>query len=131
MAQLHTMKKKILVIDESNEIRLYIENILSEKYELILKDDGQKAVNWLNESNPIDLILLDMEIPNINGRVFIRKVKYSFTHQDVPVIVMSTTDSKLIRHSFLNLGASDYILKPFEEIDFKERVEKAIMQGCQ
>jgi PleD family two-component response regulator len=71
-----------------------------------------------------------MEMPNVNGRVFIRKVKYSFTHKDVAIIVISGTESKLIKNSFFKLGACDYILKPFSGDDFKDRVEKVFKTGC-
>jgi PleD family two-component response regulator len=122
------MRKKILIVDDDAAVRLYIESLLNENHDVILKEDGQEAINWLNEGNQVDLILLDMEMPNVNGRVFIRKVKYSFTHKDIPVIVISSTDSKLIKNSFFKLGAYDYILKPFKGDDFKKRVEKVIMQ---
>jgi PleD family two-component response regulator len=125
------MRKKILIVDDDEAVRLYIESLLVEKYDVVLKGDGQEALNWLNEGNQVDLILLDMEMPNVNGRVFIRKVKYSFTHKDVPVIVISSTDSKLIKNSFFKLGACDYILKPFKGDDFKMRVEKIFTDGCQ
>jgi len=123
------MKKKILIVDDDDAVRLYIESLLKDKHDVVLKEDGQEAIDWLNEGNSVDLILLDMEMPNLNGRVFIRKVKYSFSHKDVPVIVISGTDSKLIKNSFFKLGAYDYIIKPFKGDDFKKRVDKVILQG--
>lgn len=116
------MRKKILIVDDDATVRLYIESLLVENHDVVLKEDGQEAINWLNEGNQVDLILLDMEMPNVNGRVFIRKVKYSFTHKDVPIIVISSTESKLIKNSFFKLGAYDYIIKPFKSDDFLERV---------
>ena len=122
------MKKKILVIDDDATIRFLLINILRD-YEVISKEDGYEALSWLNLGNIPDLILLDMEMPNINGRVLIRRIKSSYKHRQVPIIVMSGTDSKLIKNNFLKLGASDYIIKPFADLDFLERVKKALIVG--
>jgi CheY-like chemotaxis protein len=122
------MKKKILVIDDDATIRFLLINILRD-YEVISKEDGYEALSWLNLGNIPDLILLDMEMPNINGRVLIRRIKSSYKHRQVPIIVMSGTDSKLIKNNFLKLGASDYIIKPFADLDFLERVKKAMIVG--
>jgi two-component system, chemotaxis family, chemotaxis protein CheY len=122
------MKKKILVIDDDATIRFLLINILRD-YEVISKEDGYEALSWLNSGNVPDLILLDMEMPNINGRVLIRRIKSSYKHRQVPIIVMSGTDSKLIKNNFLKLGASDYIIKPFADLDFLERVKKAMIVG--
>jgi CheY-like chemotaxis protein len=122
------MKKTVLVIDDDATIRFLLQNILRD-YEVIPKEDGYEALAWLNSGNVPDLILLDMEMPNINGRVLIRRIKSSYKHRQVPIMVMSGTDSKLIKNSFLKLGASDYIIKPFEDLDFLERVKKALIVG--
>ncbi len=122
------MKKNILVIDDDATIRFLLINILRD-YEVISKEDGYEALSWLNSGNVPDLILLDMEMPNINGRVLIRRIKSSYKHRQVPIIVMSGTDSKLIKNNFLKLGASDYIIKPFADLDFLERVKKAMIVG--
>ncbi len=122
------MKKKVLVIDDDATIRFLLQNILRD-YEVISKEDGYEALTWLNSGNVPDLILLDMEMPNINGRVLIRRIKSSYKHRQVPIMVMSGTDSNLIKNSFLKLGASDYVIKPFGDLDFLERVKKALIVG--
>ena len=122
------MKKKVLVIDDDATIRFLLQNILLD-YEVISKEDGYEALTWLNSGNVPDLILLDMEMPNINGRVLIRRIKSSYKHRQVPIMVMSGTDSNLIKNSFLKLGASDYVIKPFADLDFLERVKKALIVG--
>jgi len=123
-----SMKKKILVIDDDATIRFLLQNLLHD-YEVISKEDGYEALSWLNSGNVPDLILLDMEMPNINGRVLIRRIKSSYKHRQVPIVVMSGTDSKLIKNNFLKLGAADYIIKPFADLDFLERVKKAMIVG--
>ena len=122
------MKNSVLVIDDDSTIRFLLKSILKE-YEVITMEDGYDALTWLNSGNVPDLILLDIEMPNINGRVLIRRLKSSYKHRNVPIIIMSGTDSKLIKTSFIKLGASDFIIKPFTDIDFLERIKSAMIIG--
>jgi len=122
------MKNSVLIIDDDATIRFLLKNILKE-YEVIAMEDGYEALSWLNSGNVPDLILLDIEMPNINGRVLIRRLKSSYKHRNVPIVIMSGTDSKLIKNSFIKLGASDFIVKPFADNDFLERIKSAMIIG--
>lgn len=123
------MKNSILVIDDDATIRFLLKSILKE-FEVITMEDGYEALSWLNSGNVPDLILLDIEMPNINGRVLIRRVRSSYKHRNVPIIIMSGTDSRLIRNSFMKLGAADFIIKPFNDSDFIERIKSAMIIGA-
>ena len=121
------MKKKILVIDDDATIRFFLQTILKE-YDVLAMEDGYDALTWLNAGNIPDLILLDMEMPNINGKALIKRIKFSSKHRHVPIVVMSGADSKIVRNGFMKLGAVDYIIKPFANIDFLGRIKKAMEQ---
>lgn len=123
------MKNSILVIDDDATIRFLLKSILKD-FEVVAMEDGYEALSWLNSGNVPDLILLDIEMPNINGRVLIRRVKSSYKHRNVPIIIMSGTDSKLIKTSFIKLGAADFIVKPFTDADFIERIKSAMIIGA-
>ena len=118
------MKKRILVIDDDATIRFFLEKILENSFEVISKSDGFEAITWLNSGNIPDLIILDMEMPNMNGRVFLRRIKSSPVQRNVPVIIVSGTDSRSIMNTFFKLGAADYLVKPFRDVNFVERIEK-------
>lgn len=120
------MKKKILVIDDDATIRFLLDNILGKKYEVESKGDGFEALDWLNAGNVPDIILVDMEMPNINGKVLIRRIKFSPQFRFVPIIVISATENKAIKNNFIKLGAADYIVKPFNDIDLLNRIESAL-----
>lgn len=122
------MKNSVLVIDDDSTIRFLLKTVLKE-YDVIAMEDGYEALTWLNSGNVPDLILLDIEMPNINGRVLIRRLKSSYKHRNVPIIIMSGTDSKLIKTSFIKLGAADFIIKPFTDVDFLERIKSAMIIG--
>ncbi len=61
------MKKKILVIDDELSIRMLLENFLSKTYEVITKNDGMEGVQWLEQGNMPDLIVADIQMPNMDG----------------------------------------------------------------
>jgi CheY-like chemotaxis protein len=120
------MRKKILIIDDDVIVRLLLQRMLEKEYDVVTMDDGLNALNWLNSGNMPDLILLDMEMPQINGLAFIRRLKFSTDLRHIPVIIVSGNDKKETIQSFLKLGASGFILKPFKEDDFWETVYRVI-----
>lgn len=123
------MKQRILIIDDDAAIRFLLKTILKD-YEVILMGDGFEALDWLNSGNVPDLILLDIEMPNINGKVLIRRLKSSYKHRSVPIVIMSGSESKTIKENFLRLGASDFIIKPFTDLDLLERIKSTMIIGA-
>jgi two-component system, chemotaxis family, chemotaxis protein CheY len=120
------MKKKILVIDDDATIRFLLQRLLESEFEVISMHDGFSALDWLNSGNIPDLILLDIEMPNINGSVIIRRVRFTPVLRNVPVIVLSGSDDKEVWKAFKKMGANDYIHKPFKETAFKNKIYKAM-----
>jgi DNA-binding response OmpR family regulator len=120
--------KKILVIDDDATIRFLLQAILKD-YEVFVMSEGMEALDWLNAGGVPDLIILDMEMPNINGQELIRRIKFSSKHRHVPIMVMSGSDSKAQRNKFMKLGAVDYIVKPFLGPDFIERIKIALLES--
>lgn len=108
------MAKQILIIDDDPLIRQLLKSYLSKDYNIELKSDGQEAIHWLKSGNIPDLILLDMEMPGMNGRVFIRRIKTSPVHMNIPVVIVSGSTSNLLKNSFFKAGAAGYIVKPFQ-----------------
>lgn len=113
------MAKQILIIDDDPLIRQLLNSYLCKDFTIELKSDGQQALHWLKSGNRPDLVLLDMEMPEMNGRVFIRRIKNSPLHKNIPVVIISGTASNLLRNSFIKAGAADYIVKPFQQDDLK------------
>lgn len=113
------MKYTVLVADDEKEIRdllrLYLEN---EKYDVIEARDGQQALDMLN-SNKVDLCLLDIMMPNIDGYHVLQELRKTST---IPVIILSAKDADSEKILGLNLGADDYISKPFNPLEAMARV---------
>ena len=117
------MKYKILIADDEAEIRdllkLYLEN---EGYEVLEAEDGGDAILKLDQEKP-DLAVLDIMMPVADGYQVISKVRED---SNIPVIVLSAKDVDSEKILGLNLGADDYIVKPFNPLEVVARVNSAI-----
>ncbi len=118
--------KKILVVDDKPSISKLIVQFLSQTYEVHTEEDGLKALAWLQEGNIPDLILTDLQMPNLDGMELISRLKESGYFSDIPVIVLSSKDSSDDRVKCLRLGAEDYIMKPFNPEELLIRIERIL-----
>lgn len=110
---------KILVVEDEAPIRDLISiNLQLVGYEVFTAEDGIIAKDFL-EKQKLDLILLDVMIPGIDGFSLIEKIK----KHNIPVIFVTAKESVLDRVKGLRLGADDYIIKPFETIELLARIE--------
>ena len=110
---------KILVVEDEAPIRDLISiNLQLVGYEVFTAEDGIMAEEFL-EKQKVDLILLDVMIPGIDGFSLIEKIK----KHNTPVIFVTAKESVLDRVKGLRLGADDYIIKPFETMELLARIE--------
>ena len=110
--------KKILVVEDDNTIHRIISDILKkERYIVISAYSGTEAITIIENDN-IDLILLDLMLPGINGEDIVKKV-----NKTIPIIVISAKTSATEKAKVLLDGANDYITKPFEKIELLARIQ--------
>ena len=113
-------KKKILIVDDEQKIvDLLVHNLTREGYNTIEANDGQTAINLALEKRP-DLILLDVMLPRIDGLTVCKKIKNAY---NVPILMVSAKDDELDKIVGLELGADDYITKPFGVREVVARVK--------
>lgn len=117
--------KKILAIDDEMSIRLILETVLKGKYEVITKNDGEEGYSWMvNERILPDLIICDIQMPNLNGYGFLERVRSSGFFGDIPVIMLSGEEQSKERVKCYQLKAQDYVTKPFNPVELIEMIEK-------
>ena len=110
---------KILVVEDDEPIRDLIDiNLQMAGYDVVTAKDGEEAKITFDKER-LDLILLDVMIPKIDGFELISYLK----KKDIPVIFITAKESVLDRVKGLRLGADDYIVKPFENIELLARIE--------
>lgn len=118
-----TQPKKVLVVDDSRLIHKMFEVMLRE-FELVHASDGIEALQRLGEDADIDLILLDINMPNMNGLEFLDKVKQDAALADIPVIIVSTEGKEEDTIRGLEAGAAAYIKKPFRSEEILVIIER-------
>ena len=116
-------KPTILVVDDMTTTLLLLHDLLKDTYEVKIAKSGAKALEILESPNDIDLILLDIEMPDINGYDVCRKIKNNETIKNIPIIFITGRTSQEDEEYGLNLGAIDYITKPFNKAIVKLRIK--------
>ena len=113
-------KKTILVVDDEKMIRNLLNiNLTKEGYNVIEAVDGIEAVDLATEKKP-DLILLDVMIPKLDGLSVCKKIK---NIMNVPIVMVTAKDSELDKIVGLELGADDYVTKPFSLRELMARIK--------
>ncbi|OEZ34590.1 DNA-binding response regulator [Lactiplantibacillus plantarum] len=112
--------KKILVVDDEKPISDIMKfNLTKEGYEVHVAADGEEALQKVDEVHP-DLILLDLMLPKMDGLEVSRQVRKNY---DMPIIMVTAKDSELDKVLGLELGADDYVTKPFSNRELVARVK--------
>ena len=126
------MIRKILVVDNSELIhkvhRLYLRIFLTKGTELVRASNGQEALTELAQHEDIDLIILDINMPVMNGVEFLTYRQQNNVYQDIPVIVISSEGKEEDIATCMRLGAVSYLVKPHERSDL-EAVIKELFEG--
>ena len=116
-------KKTILIVDDEQKIvDLLVHNLTREGYNTIEANDGQTAIDLAISQRP-DLILLDVMIPRVDGLTVCKKIK---NYYNVPILMVSAKDDELDKIVGLEIGADDYITKPYNTQILLARIEKIL-----
>jgi PleD family two-component response regulator len=117
-------KSSVLVVDDQRIIRNLVGNILEENNILVyFAEDSNEAIKILN-THSIDLILLDIVMPGVDGFHFCKKIKETTDWKSLPVIFISSLSDTNDIVSALNIGGVDFIHKPFQKEELVARVQK-------
>ncbi len=120
------MSNKILVVDDQSSVRQLLDEYLTEQgYQVITATDGQNAIYTARHSQP-DLILLDIMMPKMDGYQFLRQYRQE---QQTPVIIITAREEETDAVLGLDLGADDYIVKPFRMRELEARIRAVLRRN--
>ena len=114
-------KNKILVVDDNLTNNEIIQEILSEDYDLRITTTGEEALKIATDFRP-DLVLLDIMMPGMNGYEVCRRLRASSNLMHTKIILVSAKKMTSERIEGYKAGADDYIIKPFDEDEFRAKV---------
>lgn len=121
------MSTRILVVDdEPRYLRLLEANLLTEKFEVFTATDGEKALESF-AANPVDLLLLDVMLPRMDGFAVCQRIRQ---FSNVPIIMLTAKGEEQDRVKGLDVGADDYLVKPFSVMELLARV-RAVLRRAQ
>ena len=119
-------RQKILIVDDSEMNREMLKAILGEGYQYIEAEDGAQALRMLRKDMHIDLVLLDINMPNIDGFTVLERMNQFRWIDEIPVIMISANDDRESIGRCYGLGVSDYIRRPFDTFIVQRRVKNTL-----
>ncbi len=121
-------KPQILAVDDNSISLATIEQVLKGKYEVIPLNSGIRALHYLKREKP-DLILLDIQMALKDGIETLKEIRKMEECRDIPVIMLTSNRDKETIVESSKLGVYDYVLKPFNAEDLKERIERILRKA--
>jgi two-component system chemotaxis response regulator CheY len=115
---------KILIVDDSKLMHKMFE-VMLRQYAMVNANDGREALQILGENDDVDLVLLDINMPNMNGIEFLEEIRSTGQLDGLTVIIISTEGSEEDTARGLEAGATAYIKKPFRTDELLDVISKA------
>ncbi|MES2525617.1 MAG: ATP-binding protein [Bdellovibrionota bacterium] len=118
-------KPTVLLADDNQDMREYIQRLLTDKYHVVACSDGKKALDEIRRKKP-DLLLSDIMMPVMDGIELLQEIRNDHSLKTIPVILLSARAGEELKASGLDLGADDYLTKPFSARELLARVNVQI-----
>jgi DNA-binding response OmpR family regulator len=119
------LKERILIVDDNPDMLSFVSTCMKEDYEVLTATDGASALDLL-QRDQVDLIISDVMMPGIDGFELCRRVKSDIRLSHIPIILLTARTTDVSRIEGLQLGADDYLTKPFNIEVLRLRVKKFI-----
>lgn len=120
-------KEKILIVEDDDAIRTLLALTLANfNYEILEFDNGSKAKDYLEKTGDCDLAVLDLMLPGMSGYELIKWIRQKKELKNLPVMILSAKDKELDKIMGLDLGADDYMTKPFSVLELAARIRSLL-----
>lgn len=120
------MENKIILIEDDEEIRGMITDYLSGEFEVLSFNDGTTAIRTNISYDEYSLALIDLMLPDMSGMEIIKSIRRV---TNIPIIIITAKDNDTDKSLGLNLGADDYVVKPFSLIELAARIKANIRRA--
>jgi two-component system chemotaxis response regulator CheY len=120
------MRKRVLIIEDDYFVRTLLNFLLKEQFEVVSVENGHRGLVWMDKGNLPDLILSDIEMPQLDGFDLLQHLKRSGYYRDIPVIMLTGFDDDVTRDRCLSAGASNCLTKPFNPPDLLQVINTVL-----
>lgn len=121
------VKKRVMVIDDNPLLLRNMKHLLEKRYQVFIATSGEKALEFIPKKKP-DIILLDYEMPGMDGRETFMKIKGNPETRNIPVLFLTGISDKAHIYAALELEPAGYILKPAAEEKLFSQIEQALIE---
>jgi len=116
------MKKTVMIIDDQASTRKLLKHFLGSNYKVVEKANGKEALDSLAAGTKIDAVITDVLMPEMTGIDFLRNYKTQTAGNPLPVIMLSSVENSTEKLKCFQLGARDYVTKPFNPEELRIRL---------
>lgn len=113
----------MLAIDDEVSIQLILQHYFKNDFLVVTKGNGKDALAWMQEGNIPDIIIADISMPEMDGYTFIYQVRSSGYLKNIPMVMLSGSDSTENKIRCLESGADDFMVKPFNPRELAARIK--------
>lgn len=117
----------MLIVDDYRLNRLMLCEMFGDKFKIVEAENGNDALSKMKELSRIDIIILDLIMPYMDGKEFLDIIKKDEAYADIPVIIITSDDSPESQMELISLGVDDYIIKPFVKEIVLKRVDNVMV----
>ncbi len=122
------MSQTILVVDDSPTVVKFVSlSLKNQGYKILTASDGMEAIekiSTLSEADKVDLVITDLNMPNLDGYSLIEILRQNIKHKDIPIIILSSEEGDDDQERGLRVGANSYLVKPFKSSLLLQEVTK-------
>ncbi|RDC56185.1 DNA-binding response regulator [Pedobacter chinensis] len=129
MSKKHSPKTHILLVEDDEFMQAILDEILHVNYRIDIRPDGLSALAFLQSGNIPDLIISDLNTPNMNGLELIEQIKISDFFGSLPIMILSGEESSSKRIKCLDAGADDFVVKPFNPAELEARIKMVLRRA--
>jgi len=117
------MKKTLLALDDEPSILKILDYYFGKTFKVVSKENGKEALEWMQQGEIPDIIIADVNMPQLDGIEFIKQIRASGFFKDIPLIMLSGNEASSDKIKCLKAGADDYLIKPFNPEELSARID--------
>lgn len=120
------MRKRVLIVEDDFFVRTLLNFLLKEQFEVVSVENGHRGLIWMDKGNLPDLILSDIDMPQLDGFDLLGHLRRSGYYRDIPVIMLTGFDDEQTKAKCLSAGATNCLTKPFNPPDLLEAINSVL-----